>query len=364
MKGKRKLGTTEKRMLTGCALLAAGAVLLVLAGERPQAAEWYSLHVYPVMVTTLGRFSGLFPFSLSELCLYALIVLLVGTLVHAVIQAKRNKKGGAVMLRWASGLFMGASILMFLYAINCGINYQRIPFSEKAGIQTSPYTAEDLKQTCLWLTREVNARAGKVRRDAKGVMELKGPEGKAAVKAMEQLGREYPSLAGYYPKPKGLLASAILSFQGLAGIYSPFTVEANYNRDMVPYNIPFTACHELSHLRGFMQEEEANFIAFLACKGSPREDFQYSGYLMGWVYSMNALHKADADAWQDVQSGLLESAAADLRANSKFWAGYEGPLEEVSTKVNDTYLKANGQTDGVQSYDRMVDLIVSYDKNR
>ena len=34
---------------------------------------------------------------------------------------------------------------------------------------------------------------------------------------------------------------------------------------MVSYNLPFTTCHELSHLRGFMQEEEANFIGFLAC---------------------------------------------------------------------------------------------------
>ena len=28
--------------------------------------------------------------------------------------------------------------------------------------------------------------------------------------------------------------------------------------------------------------------------------------------------------------------------------------------MNDTYLKANGQDDGVKSYDRMVDLIVAY----
>ena len=32
----------------------------------------------------------------------------------------------------------------------------------------------------------------------------------------------------------------------------------------------------------------------------------------------------------------------------------------MADKVNDTYLKVNGQTDGVQSYNRMVDLIVAY----
>ena len=28
--------------------------------------------------------------------------------------------------------------------------------------------------------------------------------------------------------------------------------------------------------------------------------------------------------------------------------------------VNDSYLKANGQADGVKSYNRMVDLLVAY----
>ena len=87
-----------------------------------------------------------------------------------------------------------------------------------------------------------------------------------------------------------MILSEVLSYQGLTGIYLPFTVEANYNGDMPAYDKPFTVCHELSHLRGFMEEQEANFIAFLACIGSERTDFQYSGYLSGWVYCMNALY--------------------------------------------------------------------------
>ncbi|MEI3187265.1 MAG: DUF3810 family protein [Lachnospiraceae bacterium] len=42
--------------------------------------------------------------------------------------------------------------------------------------------------------------------------------------------------------------SEILSIQQLSGIYSPFTVEANYNRAMTDYNIPHTICHELSSI--------------------------------------------------------------------------------------------------------------------
>ena len=52
----------------------------------------------------------------------------------------------------------------------------------------------------------------------------------------------------------------------------------------------------------------------------------------------------------------------DLRLNREFWARYDGKIAEVSNKVNDTYLKANGQKEGVKSYNRMVDLIVAYYK--
>ena len=129
---------------------------------------------------------------------------------------------------------------------------------------------------------------------------------------------------------------------------------------MIDYNIPFTLCHELSHLRGFMQEEEANFIAFLACIGTGKQDFEYSGYLTGWVYCMNALRRTAAEEWQEVREELDEAAEADLRENSRFWDSYDGAVAEVSDKVNDTYLKANGQSEGVKSYGRMVDLIIAY----
>lgn len=171
---------------------------------------------------------------------------------------------------------------------------------------------------------------------------------------------EYPELTGYFPRPKELVNSCILSVQNLTGVYSPFTIEANFNGDVQDYVIPFTACHELSHLRGFMQEQEANFIAFLACSRSGEDAFAYSGYLSGWIQCMNVLYKTDYDVWSEVRSLLPEEAEADLKLNREFWAKYDGTIAEVSNKVNDTYLKANGQKEGVKSYNRMVDLIVSY----
>ena len=54
-----------------------------------------------------------------------------------------------------------------------------------------------------------------------------------------------------------------------------------------------------------------------------------------------------------------EGVCRDRAYNSAYWKRFEGQLAEVSNKVNNTYLQANSQKDGVQSYGRMVDLLLA-----
>lgn len=380
-KNKQTGYCVKRRLALAVILLIISAVTMILSARIPDFAEWYSENIYPLLVAGIGRLWGIFPFSVSEMGIYVLAAVFFLSLAVMSIRAVRStreqhkRKSGAgtqkfpvetdesaaqTIASWLSAVLLAAGILAFLYTACCGINYHRRPFSEEEGIVTYKYSVQDLKDVCLWLTDEVNALSCEVERDGSGVMTLEAPEGEGAVEAMQGLAEKFPSLDGYYPRPKKLLVSEILSYQGLTGIYSPFTVEANYNGDMTAYNIPFTTCHELSHLRGFMQEEEANFIAFLACIESERTDFQYSGYLSGWVYCMNALYRADYESWQEVRLLLDEAAEPDLAANTEFWDSYEGKISETADKINDTYLKVNGQADGVRSYSRMVDLIVAY----
>lgn len=344
----------NKCLWIGIAFLVISIVLQIMARMVTGFGQWYSEAIYPVLVNIIGRLMNLFPFSVSEMGIYFLIIYILIIVVN-VFRKKAWKE-------FIGKIFLIVTALVFLYCVNCGVNYYRTSFAESAGLDANRYSVEDLKNTCIWLTEEVNGWSLKVHRDEKGIMELGLDEAKAAVCAMEELGNSYPELSGYYPRPKGLWNHWILSVQQLSGVYSPFTVEANYNTGMTDYNIPFTACHELSHLRGFMQEEEANFIAFLACIASEEADFQYSGYLLGWIHCMNLLYRIDYEAWEEIRLTLSEDVEADLKANSEFWDKYDGTVAEVSDKINDTYLKANGQSDGVESYGRMADLVVIYYK--
>ena len=289
----RRLMRKNRRVFVCGAVLLLLSVLLQLAARKADGfADWYVRTVYPLLVGVLGRIFGLFPFSVSEVGLYLLLI----SALAAVFRFRKKK------IQLLAGSFCLASGLFFSYTVCCGINYFGQPFSASLSFSQEKYGKEELSELLEWLTEQVNACY--VETGLHSVRQM----GTLGVEAMECLGETYPALAGFYPQPKALLNSRLLSVQQLAGIYSPFTVEANYNKEMTAYNIPHTICHELSHLRGFMREE----------------------------------------------------VRRDLGENSLFWNRFESRISEVSETVNDTYLKANRQSEGVKSYGRAVDLMLGW----
>lgn len=357
----------------GIFLLLLTAVLQMCARTVSGFGTWYAHHIYPWIVGSMGRLTGLFPCSVVEIGLYGLILLLLLDVVRivtavwkyilgrrreaAVAQGVLERQAAKVLVRTGSRWLFIVGLLLFLYTVNCGINYYALSFSSYAGLEDGTYTVEELEALCSELVDLVNESAKTGRQSYR---ENRSAWRTEAVKAMQAAGEKFSCLSGFYPRPKEVFISQILSVQQLCGVYSPFTVEANFNGDMPDYNVPHTLCHELSHLKGFMREDEANFIGYLACVSSENEAFRYSGYLTGWVYAGNALARADRKRYIELTNQLCEEARTDLDANSEFWNRYESKVSEAATQMNDTYLKINSQTDGVKSYGRMVDLMLSY----
>lgn len=326
-------------------MLGAALILQVAARNISGFATWYAHRIYPVLVGVIGRLSGIFAFSVVEICLYLLIFII---LVYVVRFFKEP-------WRLISRTVFLMGIMLFSYTANCGVNYYAAPFSAYAGLETGLYTKEELEEMCRFLVEKVNENV-----TADAYVNNRQEWKKEGIQAMGEAAKMYGCLGGFYPAPKEVACSYILSVQQLCGIYVPFTIEANFNGDMPSYNIPHTICHELSHLKGFMREDEANFIGYLACISSENQAFRYSGYLMGWVYAGNALAKADIKAYMELRQQLDPRAELDLQANNSFWNRYEGKVAEAANQLNDTYLKMNDQTDGVQSYGRAVDLMLAY----
>ncbi|MBR3706159.1 MAG: DUF3810 family protein, partial [Firmicutes bacterium] len=98
------LNKTKKYVLVGGASLIMAAALLLLARKVPGFAQWYSENVYEVLVTAVGGLFGIFPFSLSEVLLYVLIISASLLLARLVIRLVRGKAGRAEIARFGAGV--------------------------------------------------------------------------------------------------------------------------------------------------------------------------------------------------------------------------------------------------------------------
>lgn len=324
--------------------------LLLCAQYSTPFAEWYATRVYPALSRAVGGLSGRLPFSLGELLIYALIAAALAGIVLLGIWRSR-----AALLAGARTALLTGGVILLLFTLLGGINYHRLPFSHFAGLEVGPSPADELEALCRSLIGEANAQARLLPQELPPVKKLSA----RAPALMENLSKEFPALGGYYPNPKPVFLSRGMSHLQLLGIYFPFTAEANFNADAPYHEIPATLCHELSHLRGFMREDEANFIAYLACEGSDDPVFRYSGALLALDYAMSGLYGVDPARCIALYESYGERLTLDLGESRVYWSRYEGPAATVSRKANDAYLKVNAQLDGVRSYGRMVDLLLA-----
>lgn len=347
-------------------LPAAGA--LTLAARRvPDFAEAYAARVYPLPARVINFLTGLVPFSVMEVLCTALLAavpvllfLFVRRLVRLPERRARLRFAAAVLAKLACV----ASAALLAFVLLCGINYHRYTFAQHSGLPMRKSTVAELQTLCSDLAAQANALAEQVPVDETGVCTLFAegfrPLAKAADEAYALAAEEYPVLGGGCGNAKPMYGSFFMSRLQLTGVFFPFTVESNVNSLAPSYNVPFTVCHELAHLRGFMREDEANFIAYYVCTRSPDVRLQYSGTMLALVHAGNALVKADRTAAAALRNSYSEQVLRDLSANNAYWAQFDDkPLSEIGEKTNDAYLKANGQTDGTQSYGRMVDLLLA-----
>ena len=344
------------------AVLAITILCDILARNADGFAEFYSEGIYPVFVHIIGFINGLFPFAVGEILIMLFIIAGVFGLAFFVFRLVKSGEKGRTALRGLATIFGAVTFIYFSYTFFCGINYYRVPFSEKSRLTPSKYSAEELRTLCIYLIENANAEAGKIETDEKGLMDVntEGFDMRAeCVKAMGKVGEQYPALSGFYPSPKGLMVSEFMSMCQILGIYNPFSIEVNYNVNAPDFSMPFTLCHELSHLKGFMREDEANFIAYLACRESENEYVRYSGYTEALIYAMGQYYSAaGAEKYTELYVTIHPTIIKEMQFNNEYWSKYETPVAEVSNKINDTYLKNQGQEEGTKSYGRFVDLML------
>ncbi len=353
--------------------------------------DWYIAYIFPVWLNTYARLTSLVSFSVGEIMLVLAVVLTVFGIGLLVCNIVCGKCKNVLVNYWRTYAWIGL-VVCYVMTSNCFIMYHASSFSEKymygneigsmvvdakasavTAVVTEKrvvYTKKNIGVLRDYLVEKCNSLALQIERDEKGNAVYRGDLMAESVRAMEYLGEKYEQLSGFYVTPKYLSASEFFSQQYIQGYYFPFSMEANINSMMHICNVAPTVCHELAHTKGFIYEDDANFIGFLACIESEDVFLQYCGYLSVLNYVNNDFYKS-IDNNKNVYKKHVR--ISDLVAEDNIFLSKEdwevvekkavvktATVKKVSNTLMETTLKLNGVEEGMQQYDKVVNLLLDY----
>ncbi len=329
-------------------------------------AEWYALNVYPIFSGGIGYLVSLAPFSVSEILIVLAVLGITFYIVWVIVRLVKNKS------RWKNTLWRAflnfaaaASILYFGFVLSMGINYYRRPVTYYLGLEIKESSAQDLYNVCEILVRDCALYRSRLSETDEGIAKLSDNSwyetSKSARDAYYSLAEQYPVLKAVNIRNKPLLSSRLFSYLLTTGVFMPYTFESNINIDAPAFTVPATMCHELTHFRGFMREQEANFLGYLACMHSDRDDFRYSGSLMAFGYAFNQLYDADIELAAKIAALCPQQMLDDINYEDEYWSRFRHTVAaDISGEIYDDYLVSQNQPSGLKSYGEMVDLLIAY----
>lgn len=341
------------RVISGTILLLLTALFVGLAHKIPEAFFRVYTGVSEWLLDLLSYAFNWAPAPVWQILAILLIVWGIATLVYDIRKLR--------ILRWLSGVFLGASIGAFLFVTLWGAGHFG-PSKTEQFVTLQDATLTELRNAAAYYGQYASYTAQFVERDENGDL-VPGRFSEQSDTA-ETAYHTLSDRTGVFPKvelrAKRLWMADAFSYSGTTGIFVPFTAEVCVNPQTYTASVPYTICHEMGHRLGAYSEEDANFCAFLACLASDDADFLYSAYYSAFIYCYNALYEQSASTASAVWNAVLsDDVQHDLRGANTYYAAYEGKVQDIAQSVNDVYLKAF-EEEGVQSYGMVSDALIAW----
>ena len=337
-------------------------LLIEFAAGHPGLIDTVYPYVTRMLQSLLAEWSSGVDFCLWQ---FIVIVFVVGVITSAVLMIVLRWN----LLQWAGWVIAPLGIVFFLHTAIYGLNSYAGSIADDIRLDVTEYTLSELEEATVFFRDQANALALEVDRDANG--DAKYP---SFSELAQQAGEGFDSLV--YDHSYSIFAGSLLPVKelgwadmytsmGITGFTLSITGEAAVNPQIPIVSMPFTMCHEMAHRMSIALESDANMAAFLACTANPNVEFQYSGYYMAYRYCYNAISSlgtANArEAAKRISAGVNDAFYHDLSSYDRFFASKKNETaKEVADTVNDTYIKVNGDEQGLASYGAVCDLLVSW----
>ena len=302
---------------------------------------------------------------------YFFWMLIVGLMVRLVYQAYRLRK--LVRSKRMIVAYVGKRVvrtlccllLFFLWA--WGANYGRLPVETQLSFVPQDPDIDELRVRVYGMAKELVLARALITADTFALTENAFPENieapirDAVAAALRADGYPAPGRPrGFELRPKGILLRWSTS-----GVYWPWAMQGNIDAGLHALQKPAVLAHELSHAYGFGDEGTCSFWAFLAAEHTENPSLHYALLLAYWRQLAGRLRYADPDgylAWrvQAMDPGIRN----DLEAIYLNSARYEDFAPVLRDATYTAYLHAQGISDGLLNYSRVIRLVEGYRADR
>lgn len=322
----------------------------------------YTYGFYPFISKVQRFLFGWIPFSIGDLFYGFLILVIlfrVGKFFKYLFQKKLNRRYFVVALQQA--IFLVLFIYVF-FNLLWGLNYNRKGISYQLGIQVKTYTVKDLDTLTTALVARLNTYAAFVTPEQRDSFQRKRALFDMSADAYKEAAKQFSFLRYTPVSVKPSIFSYAGNYLGFQGYYNPFSGEAQVNTTIPPAMEPFVTTHEIAHQLGYAKENEANFVAFLACRHSQSVALKYSMYFDMYNYAIREVRKRDSTMAITFQKQLHPQVWKDISNYQDFFRKYRNPVEPVIMWAYGHYLKANNQPGGKMTYNEVVAWLIAYYK--
>jgi hypothetical protein len=341
------------RVLLGLqvAVVVGAAVILLAPLPADRVERLYADGFYPALQYELTSWS-----NTSALSLFDVLALTIGGVfvigwVRLLGRARRERSLARVGRGLWRTLVLAAALYVW-FAVAWGLNYERPALEETIGYDRTRVSPVALRRLAERATAETNRLYPAAHASGFPDIHVIHPPLVQAFHDIEQrLGRPRPTVPG---RPKRTLLAHFFRASGVDGMHAPFLLETLLNPDLTPPERPAVLAHEWAHMAGYAPESDASFVGLLAAlRADPAS--QYSAWLALFDQAVGQLRP---DERRDFVSRLDAGPRADRRAIAERLQARVEIVADASWQTYDRYLKAQGVEEGVESYSRVVQLLL------
>ena len=330
-----------RRHWLGPSFEAAAIVVAVAIKVFTPSAQWIETHysngAYPVIDRVVRAVTGPLPFCVGDVLFAIAVVWLVRWWIVAFRRASGPwwQTAGRVVLR----TFAIACAIFSWFVLSWGYGYSRVPLADKIPVHNERTDEDSVDRFADRVSDELSRDADPAHNDKLDDAQVARRLVPTFEATIHRLG-DHATFAP--PRIKPTLFQPMLQASATTGFTDPWTHEVNVDASLFFFERPAVYAHEWSHLSGFNDESEANFISVIACTTSHEPLLKYSGWLLVWEnlpQNVHLTHRMEKTAYDDLMA---------IRA--RFERQVNRQVEHASQSAYDSYLKSNHVKAGYASY--------------